>query len=612
MNHIDNIVKDYITSKNTDYAIMIDGQWGAGKSFYWKHTLAPMIASTKIPDKTECYKPLKVSLFGVQCVDDLKIEIYSSLYLNDYREEKAKQKKLVKDGLLACGGILKVVADKLGVSIEKKLAANLLSLTGIDLSTRVLCFDDLERLNEDIMKEVLGYINSLVEEKHLKVVLICYDDQCNSKDYDSYKEKLVRYTCKLKADIPAVLESLMDGKEENLSRFILINKEWISSVYQNAECDNLRTLKFNMDVMERIYPNVVSNMGKPEWKVPGYVLLLTMVYSIESKRKAENQMIELLLKVSQSWANQISYMNSLVNNCRYSGEKSKEITDPNELYLREIKGKYFRNIYIYGSSKALLDYIQTGNYDQSKFVKEVKTMAAEAARVHYTDEQKLMSKLGDFWDIDDEDLAKSIAEVIEGTKVRKYPMAYYPNYFLRLQRLQEFGFGDTGYSIEELKEIFYEAINECNKTGYSEQLNGIYDHTDNATPEFRDLAKQVYDLNYEQRNESKGNEFKEAMLNLDSNVDLHTFYNLPVNLYANITATDFFQSFLKCQNTRKRDVLKFFEERYDFNEHRNLDAEFITNITTILEEHLNSKDIPPSPSKKYCEHLLKKITFQSE
>lgn len=607
MNHIDNIVKDYIMTKETDYAIMIDGQWGAGKSFYWKHTLAPMIAGTEIPDKKECYKPVKVSLFGIQSVDDLKLEIYSALYLDDYREGKDKQKKLIKNGLLVGGGILKVVADKLGISVEKKLAANLLSLTGINLSTRVLCFDDLERLNEDIMKEVLGYINSLVEEKHLKVVLICYNDLCKSKDYDSYKEKLVRYTCKLKADIPSVLESLMDEKEENFRKFILVNKEWISSVYQKAGCDNLRTLKFNMDVMERIYPDVAPNMGKPEWKVLGYVLLLTMTYSIESKVKAENQMIEHLLQLSQSWANQISYMDSLTNNRRYSDEKPKEFTDTKELYLRKAQNMYFQNTYIYGSSKALLDYIQTGNYDQNKFIAEIKAMAAEASRIHYTDEQKLMSKLGDFWDIDDDDLAKAIAEVLNGTKARKYPMAYYPNYFLRLQRLQEFGFADTGHTIVELKQIFSDAINECPKAGYNEQLNGIYDHTDNATPEFRELAEQVYDLNYAQRNELRGNEFKVAILNLDSGMDLHTFYNLPVNLYTNIPAADFFQSFLKCHNSRKRDVLQFFEDRYDFIEHRNLDADFITSITAILEEYIDNKDVPPSPSKKYCEHLLKKI-----
>ena len=32
MNHIDNVILDYVKAPDTDYAIMIDGQWGAGRS----------------------------------------------------------------------------------------------------------------------------------------------------------------------------------------------------------------------------------------------------------------------------------------------------------------------------------------------------------------------------------------------------------------------------------------------------------------------------------------------------------------------------------------------------------------------------------------------------
>ena len=36
---IDNIIKDYVNAKDTDYAIMIDGEWGARKSWYWNNVL---------------------------------------------------------------------------------------------------------------------------------------------------------------------------------------------------------------------------------------------------------------------------------------------------------------------------------------------------------------------------------------------------------------------------------------------------------------------------------------------------------------------------------------------------------------------------------------------
>jgi hypothetical protein len=36
---IKKIVTDYIKAENTDYAIMVTGVWGSGKTFCWNHTL---------------------------------------------------------------------------------------------------------------------------------------------------------------------------------------------------------------------------------------------------------------------------------------------------------------------------------------------------------------------------------------------------------------------------------------------------------------------------------------------------------------------------------------------------------------------------------------------
>ena len=80
MKQVDDIINDYINAEDTDYAIMIDGQWGAGKSYYWENVLRKQIEETGIPrnSKNEKYKAAKISLFGIQSVDDLKLEIYTS------------------------------------------------------------------------------------------------------------------------------------------------------------------------------------------------------------------------------------------------------------------------------------------------------------------------------------------------------------------------------------------------------------------------------------------------------------------------------------------------------------------------------------------------------
>lgn len=43
-NDLDTVIKDYLSAKNTDYAIMISGVWGCGKSYYIDHGLKDIVS----------------------------------------------------------------------------------------------------------------------------------------------------------------------------------------------------------------------------------------------------------------------------------------------------------------------------------------------------------------------------------------------------------------------------------------------------------------------------------------------------------------------------------------------------------------------------------------
>ena len=47
MKELDRIIEDYLKAKNTDYAIMINGDWGSGKSYYIKHDFQKVVISVK-------------------------------------------------------------------------------------------------------------------------------------------------------------------------------------------------------------------------------------------------------------------------------------------------------------------------------------------------------------------------------------------------------------------------------------------------------------------------------------------------------------------------------------------------------------------------------------
>ena len=147
MNHINNVILEYVKAQDTNYAIMIDGQWGAGKSFYWRHTAKPMIEALTFADN-EHYKAVKISLFGIQSIDDLKVEIYAP-FLAD---KNVKKKKWTELG----GHALSFIAKKIGLQDNKKVLVSVMSVLPINIKHRVFCFDDLERLNPNIMMDVLG------------------------------------------------------------------------------------------------------------------------------------------------------------------------------------------------------------------------------------------------------------------------------------------------------------------------------------------------------------------------------------------------------------------------------------------------------------------------
>ena len=45
---------------------------------------------------------------------------------------------------------------------------------------KILCFDDLERANVDVI-DILGYINNFVEHDHIKTIIICNEKELSTK-----------------------------------------------------------------------------------------------------------------------------------------------------------------------------------------------------------------------------------------------------------------------------------------------------------------------------------------------------------------------------------------------------------------------------------------------
>ena len=608
---IDKIITDYVLASNTDYAIMIDGEWGAGKTWYWDNVLTQQIKAIPTKDNTEdkpsMYKVAKISLFGVSSVDDLRIKIFeetSTFFANKY----------VKTGAKFTGMIVNKVAGIFNVNeTSAKDVSDLLSEFSVNLDHYVLCFDDLERIKTELLIELLGYINTLVEHDKVKVVFICNENELKDVDYHKYKEKIVRFTHTIKADISKMVLEFAKGKEDGYSKYLCERKDYIASIYQRGNCSNLRTLKYNLDIYEQVYEiigkTIQSENEQHVYAVANYMLLLSMVYSIEYRRDNDEAKLKSLSKINRQWIYQLDTMDSLSRQSGNNEDKQKSQAEKSEEekivdYQRYIKKCYFANSYIYGSSMPMIEYLLTGYCDEDAMRANIQWIEVEAKRYEASEEKQLYQELTQFWDTDDDVMANAVKRTMEKVKEGSFLLQDYPLFFLALQRLQNFSFIDLKMTIPELQEIFESAISKFENVPFVDGLDAYYyQNNGESTPEFMALVNKVIDINAHNNQKYLVAEFETVVKNISSSVNLKKFQFVLTCLFENIGAEQFFELFISYRNSRKRDYWNFFDERYNSKDCFDLDREFIASLLDRLNRYLSDSSIEISGTRKYCSKI---------
>lgn len=617
---IDKIVTDYVLAPNTDYAIMIDGKWGAGKTWYWENVLTKQIKKLPTKDHSEekpsMYNVAKISLFGISSVDDLKIKIFeetNAFFANKY----------VKTGAKLTGMFFNKVASFFNVSeTNAKDLSDVLSEFSVNLDHYVLCFDDLERIKTELLIELLGYINTLIEQDKVKVVFICNEKELEVVDYHKYKEKIVRFTHTIKADISKMVVEFAKGRNDDYSKYLNERKDLIAFVYQNGNCSNLRTLKYNLDIYEHIY-NIIRNTIQTDNEqhvntIADYMLLLSMVYSIEYRRDNDEDKLKSLSEINRQWSYQIDTLDSLSrqswnneNNQNTQDEKSE--AEKKVDYQRHIKKCYFANSYIYGSSMPMIEYMLTGYCDEDAMRANILRIEAEAKRYETSEEKRLYQELTQFWDTDDDVMAKAVKRTMEKVNEGSFLLQDYPLFFLALQRLQKFGFIDLKISISELKEIFDAAISNFKNSPFIDGLDAYYYHNDGeSTPEYVALVDKVREINAYNNQKNLREEFETIIKNVGSSESLSKYEYVLTSIFKNIGAEQFLEKFTAYHNSRKRNYWNFFDRRYDSKDCFDLDREFIDNLRIVLKKYLSDESIEACGTRKYCSKILELLDKKAQ
>ena len=67
-------ILDYVRSDYTDYAIMINGEWGSGKTYFWNNQIKKKINSMKLNGKR--FTTIYMSLYGISNLEEISKKIF--------------------------------------------------------------------------------------------------------------------------------------------------------------------------------------------------------------------------------------------------------------------------------------------------------------------------------------------------------------------------------------------------------------------------------------------------------------------------------------------------------------------------------------------------------
>ena len=265
---------------------MLTGAWGIGKSYYIQNELIPFL-------QEEHCKCVAVSLYGLKTLSDISKSIYLELRVKPLKSNS----EFATTGKLIAKTLAKGIISHFGVDLKSTEEEMQTLYESIDLSQTLIILEDVERSQIDIL-DLLGYVNSLVEQDGVKVLLVANENEMiqyepivisdgkatqagtlyninsnrkyteKAQKYLLFKEKTISDTIQFEGNTEqAILQIISTFKNDTLNRFA--NSTSAQEIYWIMfTCNqyNLRSFIFacqkSVDIFDKIEDDYEGNFLK--------------------------------------------------------------------------------------------------------------------------------------------------------------------------------------------------------------------------------------------------------------------------------------------------------------------------------------------------------------
>lgn len=246
--NIKSAIELYLRKDITPYAIMIDGDWGVGKTHLFENEIAPNISNQGY---------IYISLYGLTTINDIENEIFKAMsFVGD--DEGGILKNLLNSNPDILEG---VKIGGLGYAVQFGLQ-KWKSIKLKDSKALVVVFDDIERWQGDI-STCLAYINKTVEHEQRKCILIGslkQIDKKNERELLNSKEKTIKHIYKLESESETVIEAALglvsfSTKESEcyIKKLLFDNKNKIHHILESSNYKNIRVVCDSIQYLDYIF-----------------------------------------------------------------------------------------------------------------------------------------------------------------------------------------------------------------------------------------------------------------------------------------------------------------------------------------------------------------------
>ena len=412
-------VHEYAICPFADYAIMLDGPWGCGKSFF---------INTNLGKDWKDVELTVVSLNGVQSLQELDTLIFVTRYLP---EGAASVVTAIPQAFSDPHVALELMRNAIPLVSKKKFWTNLFTKSSnrrskkdtkqnngkLTRSPELLVVDDLERHSRELaVEDILGHLHERYVLKGTRILFVCDETEIRDKKlFAKCKEKYIRREYRFPELNEKLLFDIIDARYNAYKKPYAEVTAIVTDIIRLAkqfDVTNLRTICAIMDG----YVELVEKLNTPFFFKAIGPYLVEHMFPLYNERCSGNLSAKDLANYGD--LDQLDIVDYSLVLKRESDVESTQNSTAKLTYPEEFASRYEGLSHRWHLRKSVFRFVIGNELNEREFIESFSDRLDEGDPA-----RKALETVFAFYEYDENPLQEAIKKVLSGIDADKYSLS---------------------------------------------------------------------------------------------------------------------------------------------------------------------------------------------